>query len=142
MTYNEFLATQRADWEAAILRATKTFPPNSATNYSPTLDLWAAKHPQDGSEKFSVRVTLPASASLANAQTITATIQTSSDGTNFSDTNLITTLTGAGGIGSAGQTVVQALPKPYLQYVRSKMVATSGNDPSFDGMVILDLLFA
>jgi hypothetical protein len=68
LTYNDFIAQQIADYNAAILRATKTFPPAGATNYCPALDLWAAKHPQDGSEKFSVRVTLPASPSLANVR--------------------------------------------------------------------------
>jgi hypothetical protein len=81
---------------------------------------------------LTLEVNLPATPNLANAATITVTIQDSADNSSFAAVANVSTigLLGAGGVGAAAKNVRLPLPNTVRRYVRASAVQVSTGDNS------------
>lgn len=94
-------------------------------------------------ENVDFEIAIPALPSLADAKSLTVTVQDSADGTTFAnlDPSQVTTVTGAGGAGSAAKTVRFRMPPQARRYIGLNLaVAASGGDSTAKS-VTLSALF-
>ncbi len=106
---------------------TKALPAAAASNNSDAIFLGTGIE----IERFEVRVSLPALASLVDAKTVTCTLQDSADGSSFAAIPELATLvvTGAGGVGAAAAVREVRLPSSFRGYIRvNTAVLTAGGD--------------
>lgn len=113
----------------ANLIQTKAIPAAGASNNATAFDFDHAI-----TEEFdiiTIQVDIPALPALADTKTLTLTLQDSADNSSFTavDPAISTTVTGAGGVGSAAKQLRLRLPKGVRRYVRfSQAVASAGGD--------------
>lgn len=110
------------------LKVSKALPAAGATNYSDSIDL-GDKAPGLKLDDLQIEVAIPATPSLADDKTYTATLQDSADNSSFTDVAALAPVivTGAGGAGASAKTQLFPLPKDLRRYLRVKnVVAASG----------------
>ena len=90
-----------------------------------------------------VELQLPALPALANAKSVTATLQDSADGVTFAAIAALATLvvTGGGGIGSAAATRKVRLPSDTRQYLRASVAVEAAGGDSTAQKLSLALVF-
>ena len=126
----------------AALKVTKALPAAAATANSDSIDLGQSTA-DTINESFSVKLSAPAVANLADTKTITYTFQDSADNSSFSAIPELATLvqTGAGGVGASATTRTVRLPATARRYIRvSAAVASAGGDNTASSLT-LQLLF-
>lgn len=93
-------------------------------------------------ENLLLEVAVPAVAGITDAKVLTFVLQDSADGTTFAavDPGVSTTITAAGGVGTAAKTVDFPLPPNTRRYIRVAQTATA-TAGTFTGAFITSLLF-
>jgi hypothetical protein len=94
-------------------------------------------------ETIAVELELPAEALLSDAKVLTFTLQDSADGVSFAAVDpqpVITTQTGAGGVGVAAKTVRFRLNPATRRYIRVAQTVTA-TPGTLSGSFVLSLLF-
>jgi hypothetical protein len=138
-SYSDFLAQQAAIWERQLVIKTKACPAAGLTNYTDSIDLWEVKQGYTNSDSFSARSSFPAIPGLADAQTVTATLQISADGSIFTDTAGVVIVTGASGLGSPATVAKFPLATPYQRFHRWKLVTSAGSGDATQVSVTTDV---
>jgi hypothetical protein len=115
----------------AKLTVTTALPAQNTTGNGTSIDLeavTAANLP----EAIQLEVSVPATAALADGQTITVALHDSADNSSFAAIAGLSTLviTGAGGVGAAAASRKVPLPNATRRYVRAvyAMSATTGDN--------------
>lgn len=120
----------------AQLTKTTALPAQTATANGASIDLGVTTAAAL-SEAVQLEISIPATPSLANSQTITATFQDSADNSSFAAITGLSTLvaTGAGGVGSAAVSRKVPLPNATRRYVRASYAAsaTAGDNTAVSG---------
>lgn len=104
-------------------RVTRALPAQNTNVNSASIDLGTPPAP----EEMELRVSVPATPSLANGQTITVTLQDSADNVTFANIAELSSLVitgGGGGGGPAAQRDVN-LPASARRYVRVNIAASA-----------------
>ena len=112
------------------LKVSKALPAAGATAYTDAIDLGDSA-PGLKMEDWELEVAVEATPSLADAKTVTCTLQDSADGVNFTAIASLATVvtTGAGGAGAAAVNRKAPFPKDVRRYVRLKVdVLAAGGD--------------
>jgi hypothetical protein len=127
----------RSRKDAALIKTT-ALPAQNANNNSASIDLG-----ETVPESVQLELSVPATPSLADGQTLTFAVQDSADDVTFAAVAGLSALvmTGAGGAGSAAASRVIALPPSVRRYVRINQAAsaTAGNNTAVSSK--LSLLF-
>lgn len=111
----------------ALLTVTRSMPAAAAANNSTGIDLGYVS-PSDAGVVGDLVITVPALPSLANATTITITVQDSADNSSFTALAGISTFvfTGAGGVGAAANSRRIRLPSNVRRYVGVNVATLTG----------------
>jgi len=124
------LPTNRLIGDAALKIVTAIVAQNTNANTA-KLDL-GSPTAYAANEKLDLQLSVPATPSLANGQTLIFTVQDSADGITFAaiPTLAVLTLTGAGGVGAAAAAVVYRLPGSTREFINVNVAAsaTAGNN--------------
>lgn len=94
-------------------------------------------------ERIVVELSLPAEALLSDTKVLSYALQDSADGVNFTQVDpcgVITTQTGAGGVGVAAKTVRFRLPCNVRRYIRVAQTVTA-TPGTLSGSFVTSLLF-
>jgi hypothetical protein len=140
-TYADWQAQQQANYEREFTIKTKACPTAGQTVYMDTFDLWQVKPRFTNADLFSARCSFPAISTMANGQSITATLQYSSDGVTFTDSANTVTVTGTGGIGSPATISKFPMAIPYVQFFRWRLAASAGAGDATQSTVTADIYF-
>lgn len=113
-----------------LLLTTKALPAAAANNSHDGIDIGARTTPGGSFPgEVEVEISWPALPSLADAKTVTFTVQDSANNSSFASLGLTHVITGAGGAGVAAGTKRFRLPRSVRQYVNvNQAVLTAGGD--------------
>jgi hypothetical protein len=125
----------------ALLTITRALPGSGATVTSTSIDLGQITA-DSVNELVDLLLSVPAVPSLANAETLTCTIQDSADNSTFAAINTLGTLvlTGAGGVGVAATSRRYKLPPATRRYVRVSIVGSASSGANTGVSATLQLL--
>lgn len=113
-----------------LLLTTKALPAAAANNSHDGIDIGARTTPRGSFPgEVEIEISWPALPSLADAKTVTFTVQDSADNSSFTSLGLTHVITGAGGAGVAAGTKRFRLPRSVRRYVNvNQAVLTAGGD--------------
>jgi hypothetical protein len=125
----------------ASLSATTALPAQNTAAATGSIALGGGVNSFVGNEKFDLQLSVPATPSLANGQTLTFQPQDSADGVTFAaiPTLAPVILTGAGGVGAAASVTEYRLPGSARAFVNFLVTAsaTAGNNTAVSSTIAL-----
>lgn len=131
------MAQHRSIQDASLL-VTKFLPAAGANNNTAGIDIGVDAFVVEEAE---LRIRVPATPALADAKSITFTVQDSADNAAFTSLGITFTVTGAGGVGAAAQDFYTRLPANTRRYVGvNQAVAAAGGDSTGVSVTVALLL--
>lgn len=123
------------------LKVEVSIPAASANVDSPTIDFGQASSAV--LESLELEISIPALASLADATSVTVTVQDSADDSTFASVSELATfaVTGAGGAGSAAASTKIRLPSTTKRYVNINVESDSASGDNTASSVTVQPLF-
>jgi hypothetical protein len=93
-------------------------------------------------QEIAAELTVPTEAGLSDTKVLSYTFKDSADGTTFAvvDPTIVTSITGAGGVGATGKTVRFRLPPGCRRYIRVEQTVTA-TPGTLAGSYTFSLLF-